>query len=241
MKAQISPYYLFLFTMAFIIFTIIGTLTHEYGHIWVAKYFGYKTTLSYGSMTYKPGESHPYYRVYKSIYSKYKHEIKNNLPFPEKEEYTKLLKKLKTERLLIATGGPAQTILTGLLGLLLLLLRKKSIKTKGLKFIDWLSVFLSLFWLREVFNPVVSVLSGLINGTGIFFGGDEANIAIYLGLPVGTVPIILGIFGLIISVFIVFKIIPERLRFTFIIAGFIGGLSGFMFWMKLLGPLVFHC
>ena len=36
----------------FIFFTVIGTLSHEYGHIAVAKYFGYETELHYGSMEF---------------------------------------------------------------------------------------------------------------------------------------------------------------------------------------------
>jgi hypothetical protein len=40
-------------SIAFIAFTIIGTISHELGHIAVAKYLGYNTVLHYGSMTYE--------------------------------------------------------------------------------------------------------------------------------------------------------------------------------------------
>ncbi len=40
----------FIFTITFMLFAVIGTLTHEYGHILAAKSFGYKTYLHYGSM-----------------------------------------------------------------------------------------------------------------------------------------------------------------------------------------------
>ncbi len=38
-------------------FTVVGTLSHEYGHIVVAKYLGYETKLHYGSMNYEDTSS----------------------------------------------------------------------------------------------------------------------------------------------------------------------------------------
>jgi len=238
MKMKIHSYYLLFFTATFIFFTIIGTLTHEYGHIIVAKYFGCETTLSYGSMTFNRSTR---YSDHESIYAENKYEIKNNLPFPEKDEFLRIRRMLRIERLLITVGGPFQTILTGLFGLFLLYIRRKSIKTVGLKFIDWLSVFLSLFLLREVFNLVNSISFGLLNGTGIYFGGDEVVISNYFDLPTGTISIVLGVIGLTISLFVIFNIIPIKLRLTFIISGLIGGISGFVLWMKILGPMVLPC
>lgn len=49
------------FTFAFIIFTVIGTLSHEMGHIVLAKILGYETTLHYASMIWE-GES-PYHLI----------------------------------------------------------------------------------------------------------------------------------------------------------------------------------
>ncbi|MDT0295702.1 hypothetical protein ACFQ3R_14905 [Mesonia ostreae] len=42
------------FIIVFILFTAIGALSHEFGHIAVAKYLDYETELSYGSMNYYP-------------------------------------------------------------------------------------------------------------------------------------------------------------------------------------------
>jgi hypothetical protein len=52
LRFEILPKFFFIIFLAFILFTIIGTLSHELGHIAVAKYFGYETTLDYGSMAY---------------------------------------------------------------------------------------------------------------------------------------------------------------------------------------------
>lgn len=41
-------------TIAFIIATVIGTLTHECGHYLVAKAFGYDATIHYGSTGWRP-------------------------------------------------------------------------------------------------------------------------------------------------------------------------------------------
>jgi len=46
--------WLLIFSLGFVFSTIIGTQTHELGHIAVAESLSYETTLSYGSMSYNP-------------------------------------------------------------------------------------------------------------------------------------------------------------------------------------------
>lgn len=232
MKITFDIKHLIILTFAFIVFTAIGTVTHEYGHILVAKYFRYETTLHYGSMNYSSALNE---RLVE-IYYQNKTAIENDKYFDQKNEYENEIKNLQSNGLWITIGGPLQTILTGLIGLTILFIRKSQIKAFGLKIIDWLAVFLSLFWLREVFNLVTSIGSELISPEGSYFGGDEKYISYGLNLWEGTIPIILGLFGLIISLFVIFKIIPNRLRLTFIVSGFIGGVVGFILWMDILGP-----
>ncbi len=222
-------------TIAFVAFTIIGALTHEYGHIAVAKYLGYETTLHYGSMNYDIEQKYP---ELVKIYSNHKSEVESGAPFERKEEYISGMERLQAERFWIRIGGPAQTLLTGLLGLTILCLRRRRIHTYGLEGVDWLAVFLSLFWLREVFNLFMSVSMELISPDGSYFGGDERYISYYLNLGEGTVSIILGLLGLFVSIFVIFKIIPLPLRFTFIGSGLLGGILGYILWIKILGPLV---
>lgn len=188
-------------TIAFVVFTAIGTVSHEYGHIIVAKYFGYETTLHYGSMSYD--------RIAEVTYS---------------------------DSFWITLGGPFQTILTGFVGLLIIYIRRIQIKEIGLKWVDWLAVFLSLFWLREVFNLLISLASELISPNGSYFGGDEVYISFGLDLWEGTVPIILGVIGIFVSAYVVFSIVPNRVRMTFILSGLLGGILGFILWMYILGP-----
>lgn len=229
-------------------FTAIGTVSHEYGHIVVAKYFGYETTLHYGSMNYYPKGylQDKDLEAYKTLTKEYwdtEYELWPDDVKVKFEEYQNTLEERywnekSNKALYVTIGGPLQTILTGIIGLFILFLRRKSIQTKGLKIIDWLAVFLGLFWLREIFNLANSFGSELISPDERWFGGDEYYISEDLNLWSGTIPIILGIMGLLISVYIVFKIVPKNLRLTFILSGLIGGISGFIIWMKIIGPMI---
>ena len=218
------------------LFTVIGTISHEYGHIIAAKIVGYETTLHYGSMSSKPkGKSELY-----SLYQTYKNEIDNNIDFSGKAQYLKLQKKSNRNSLLITFGGPLQTMLTGILGLVIIYIRKKKVAQNGFKLTDWLAVFLALFWLREVFNLIMGLVSGVLKGKGNYFGtrGDEVNLSKHLNLYEGTIPLLFGITGLFISLYVVFKIVPFTYRFTFITAGLVGGISGFILWFYYLGPIL---
>jgi hypothetical protein len=107
-----------------------------------------------------------------------------------------------------------------------------------MKILDWLYVFLSLFWLREVCNLTMSVSSALLNGKKNYFGGDERIIATVLEIPQGGIAIPLAIIGLLIALFVIFRIIPKEQRLVFISSGFLGGIAGFILWMRILGPIV---
>ncbi len=239
---------LLILTIVFILCTAIGTISHEYGHIAVAKYFGYETSLHYGSMNYYPkgylqdGDLEAYKKLTKEYwnteYKSWPADVKEKA-----EEYQNILEKRywnekSNNSLYVTIGGPLQTILTGIIGLIILFLRRKPIQIKGLKIIDWLAVFLGLFWLREIFNLVHSFGAEIISPNGSWFGGDEYNISIGLNLWSGTIPIFLGVIGLLISVYIVFNIVPKNLRLTFILSGLIGGISGFILWMNIIGPKI---
>ncbi len=211
------------------IFTIIGTISHEYGHIIVAKSYGYKTHLHYGSMGSNIKKD---YEELNEFHKKNKVLISSKDNSKEKTKFNNRLKQLNTKSFWIIVGGPAQTIFTGFLGLFILYFRRKN---KLFQLIDWLAVFLSLFWLREVFNLLTGVINGLFF-KGKYFGGDEYFLSEHLELPIGFVSIVLGVIGFSISVFVVFIKIPKHYRLTFIISGLIGGLSGFYLWYNIFGP-----
>jgi len=233
-KIKIYRDKLIILSLGFICFTIIGTLSHEYGHIFVAQKLGYTTQLHYGSMSWYGGDR----EETSNIYKEYKTEIKSQMDFPKRGEWEFLKSKNVEDTLKITFGGVLQTIITGTFGLLFLIFRYRRIEKYGLKFIDWLGVFLSLFWLREIFNLLTGIASEIISPNGSFFGGDEAKISSLLNLPAGTFSIILGTIGLAVSLFVVFKIVNKELQTTFIISGLLGGVSGFVLWMIILGPKI---
>lgn len=184
--------------IAFILLTVIGTLSHELGHYCMAKYYyGFHTQLSY------------------------------NYTFWDNET--------AQENFWITFWGPLQTMITGTLGFIFLV--RTAPAASYLSFKKWCLVFLSLFWMREPFDLLMWVAKRI--STGFFQNtNDEVKMGIYWGLPDGTLLILCGIIGLLITLFIIFKIIPPRERFTFIFSGSIGGAAGFIIWMMWLGPIL---
>ena len=234
-----------LIVLVFILFTIVGTLTHEVGHILIAKFLGYETELYYGSMNYfhkgynEDNDVKEYFKLAKAN----NNQIVKDLPFPEKERFKALELTLNAKypinnkhAFLITLGGPLQTLITCFLGLCILWYRKSTNK-KEFKTLDWLGVFLTLFILREVFNTIMALCSFVVFKTNKFYG-DEFDISRALEMNQWVVPIITAIIGILISGVIVFKVIPQKYRLSFIISGCIGSLLGFTLWFYFLGPML---
>ena len=133
MKIRISIKHFIFITLGFILFTIIGAIKHEYGHIIVAKNHGYETTLHYGSMTY---DNSDYKNKIVKIYNQNKTEIESGAEFKQKLEYEEGVKKLTNDILIVRIGGPLQTIITGIIGLIIIYWRRKKVKKHGLKLVD---------------------------------------------------------------------------------------------------------
>lgn len=186
------------FTLLFILFTIIGTLSHEMGHIFVAKLLGYTTELHFGFM--------------------------NTI-----EEYSSDL-----HAFLISSRGPIQTMATGTVGYLLL---KSSVKNKAaFSNKDYVWFFLSLFWLRQVFNLINHFLLSILSEEESFFGGDEFHLSIHLNLPSGFFSVLFGSIGIVICVHVFFFLVKRKNRVLLIGSGITGSLLGFWLWMYELGP-----
>lgn len=232
MKQHIKLIPLLLIISAYMLFTIFGTISHEFGHIAVAKYLGYDTKLHYASMNYNNPTLDEQLR---KSYLKHSDLAENDM---QSNELKAIQNKMNSDRLFILAGGPTQTIFVGTLGLLILFINRKRILTNGLKPFDWLFVFLALFWLREAFNLFVSLGSEIISPNGTYFNGDEKKIASILNLWDGTISVSLGVVGTLVFLYVLLFIIPKQLRTTFIVGSFIGGVLGFVTWMNFLGPIV---
>jgi hypothetical protein len=243
-RLQIHWTYFWWFVLGFFIATIVGTQTHELGHIAVAESLGYETKLNYGSMSY----NHQGFSrdedviVWRKLFKKYGDY--DNFTDAQKRASNLLFDKIKkkyptntTYSFYITLGGPAQTILTCFIGLFILAYRTNN-RQEYFKLLDWFAVFLSLFILREVFNTVMAGASYVIQGTS-YFSGDEFRISRYLGLNSWTIPILTAILGAIIASFVIFMIVPKKYRFSFIFAGFVGSITGYISWFYAVGPWLF--
>jgi hypothetical protein len=187
--------------VVFIVFTCIGTLTHEMGHIAIAKMLGYETHLGYGYMNYDKTNGH---------------NLKNGL--------------------FISIGGPLQTMLTGTIGLTLLFLRRKKFNLEqNLSWGQWALIFITLFWLRQSTNMIMSI-PGLLAGR--LLGGDEFRIAYLLRWPLSSISVVTGLIGLLVLATVILRFIPQKHRVTFMLAGLAGGVTGFWLWLIKLGPVL---
>lgn len=227
---------LFLFlAFTFIAFTIIGTLTHELGHYAASKYIGLQPTLHFQSVDSKLSENEIELDKILALYQK---EIDAKKDFPAKKRYEEIMKIEAKIDFIHSAAGPIQTMLTGTVGFILLLVyRNNFFASEKLNMRQWLLVFLSLFWLREVFNTSMAICLLMVTKEKEFYG-DEFILSKHLALPSFTLPIATALIGIIICYVVVFKFIPSSQRKIFISAGFVGGIIGFVLWMYIVGPIL---
>lgn len=198
---------LFNFLVAgFMLFTVIGTLTHEFAHWSVAEYYGHPAKISYGYISYLE---------------------------QEKEMPWTFVHSLNT-----IAAGPLQTMSTGSLGLLLLFLFEKHFRNEPkLLFWQWMLIFMALFWLRQTANFVMQLFNYFISGK-ISTRSDEVRLAIYLELPWLSISAITAFIGFVVLQIVLFRFVPKYSRFTFVVAGLVGGICGYVFWLETFGPIL---
>jgi membrane-associated protease RseP (regulator of RpoE activity) len=223
--------------LAFIGFSVIGTLSHELGHFVVAKYCGMDTViLHYASMSYRDEILHRESELYRSN----RKAIKDKIVFPDKVEYEQLRQDNAKRRFWISFGGPAQTMLTGTIGFVLLIFLGKNYKNDSkIHLKGWLLVFLSLFWLRQVANFAVGVTKVLItNFEWSQSRGDEFKLARHLNLPLFSISAITALMGLSVLSWILHYYIPKNQRLIFILGGLVGGVLGYLSWLVWFGKYI---
>ena len=227
---------LFLFlSLAFTIFTVIGTVSHEFGHYAVAKSLGYTASVSYGYTDWSDLKTKPFMD---SMYKKYAVASDVKSDFPEKEKFNTIQNKLDEDDYLITLGGPVQTMLTGTIGLFLLFNQRRKVNaTNKINLYQWFCIFLTMFWLRQLANAVTWVMGYFINGK-FSTNGDEIIIASSLNFPIGSIVFATAVIAFSILLFIIFKIVPLHKRITFILAGLFGGIFGYLFWLVWVGPIL---
>lgn len=224
----------FLLSAGFILFTIIGTLSHEFGHYAAGKMLGHKASIHYGYTNFESNEQEEIGKIYLLRQT----EIETEKDFSEKEKYDALIKTAANNQIKLLLGGPLQTMITRTLGLILILVYRRNFYLAAtLNVRQWLLIFISLFWLRQVANFAATWAIYLYTGKSDF-EGDEIRLANLLRWDFLSISLITGIIGLIVSCFVIFNFIPVTQRKTFIAAGFTGGITGFILWLYILGPIV---
>lgn len=222
-------------TITFIMMTIIGTLTHELGHYSVSKILGYEARINYQS-TYFWKDN--YRNFLNEIYKKYPNEIRNDLDFPNKDKYLTILNKEKSDHFWILLGGPLQTTITGSIGLwLLLIFRKRFIGINKVHLVAWITIFMSLFWLRQPTNLFMGLLKFISRGKPPQ-SGDEIRLANYLGLNIWSIEIITGLIGILVLAIII-RFLPKNVVLTFLVSGLSGGILGYYLWIIKYGQYIF--
>ena len=201
MTAKLIDQRLFLrLFVAFICATIVGTLSHEFGHYLVAQFLNVEATIHYKYTLSRPSNAFEY--------------------------------------ILITTGGPAQTLLTGTTGLILLFVNRNSFRPEIVLTIwQWLMIFISLFWLRPTANFALWIGSSLIP-CGKPFHGDELKLANYYQWPEWALIFLTALIGVLVLATIILKFIPQKHRLTFLIAGLTGGITGYFLWLELFGKYI---
>jgi hypothetical protein len=220
----------------FFAFTIIGTVSHESGHYIMARCFGFEAKINYASTSFHVNDKD--WTFFKETWTQYRSQIKSDKPFPEKDRYDKIVALYKRAGIWPLAGGPLQTMLTGTIGfILLMVLRKRFFTAERLSFGLWLVIFIALFWLRQTTNFFVDLSTFLIFG---FRGrhGDEFGLARYFHLPSWSILIVTALIGLVVLVAVIFKFVPKKQRLTFMASGIAGGVAGYVFWLVLIGKLI---
>ena len=225
-----------LLTFGFITFTVIGTISHESGHYAMARHFGFQADIHYSftnvHLDQKEGQ---FFRV---TWIRYKSQIKANKTFPEKERYDRIVNQYKRAGIWITFGGPLQTMLTGTIGLIMMIIFRRSfLSSERLSFWLWIIVFITLFWLRQTTNFIMAIFSSIVQGSIRSFG-DETYLAKYYNSPVWLISAITALIGVTILVVVIFKFIPVKQRLTFITAGLFGGVTGYIFWLVVFGKMI---
>lgn len=195
------PWLCLYLVLAFICFTIIGTLSHESGHFLAAEMLGYDAEMNYGTTFYEDGVD-------------------------------------ANDAWFITLCGPLQTMITGTIGFMLLLFyRRNFFSAQSLNFRQWLLIFFSLFWLREVFNFLFGMLSYAYRGK-FPVQGDEFELAASSGFHPLSFILPATCIACVVLAFVLFRFIPGGQRVTFLVSGLIGGPLGFYLWFGIVGPAV---
>ncbi len=203
-------------------FSIVGTVLHELGHAAMAKYLNVDFTIHHNSVKLSDELSKDYRLLMDSIRFYHSNDSVKKI----NQDNRNTISKYHYQSFLITLGGPMQTILTSILGIVVLVFRR--FKTYHFSIIDWLCVFLALFISREAFLLVYDMFI-LVIKHHLPHHGDEIKLARLMGIHPLSISAVLGVIGFYTCILVIHKFVPKSYLYEFIIGGCIGGLTGFYF------------
>lgn len=141
-----------------------------------------------------------------------------------------------TQLFLLAAGGPAVTYLCGLVGVCMGWLARRLRGDGSLGIFGWAGAMLALFWSRQVFNLGLALVRLARDGDP--GTSDEIELAQLAGLPTWSISAGSAAFGALVCGWVVFRLVPARIRGRFLVTGLLGSALGYVLWFHLLGPAV---
>jgi hypothetical protein len=157
--------------------------------------------------------------------------IKSNQFFKDRDKWDALVLRDRKDEAMIELSGLIFTFSLSMVGLLILLLRRKT-NPNRFRLVDWSAVFLSLFIVKEAVTSFQR----------IYFGRmlcDHAKLAEYFGMPVFLSEWILLIYSMLFSVLILLRFVPRNRLFLFVLAGILGGITAVILWLLFAGNMLF--
>lgn len=208
MKA-LQPLFIF---MAFALAAILGTLHHELGHYLVARAQGFDAQIHYGFTS-----------------------IDNSCALIAEAKMNGRSEQLFNCFMLNKAGGPAITILTGIIGIagLLVLRRHAVVDAYRPKHLLW--IILALFWSREVYMSSFCLFKYYVLGKSS--RGDEPQLLLYWGIPQWLGLGVLFVISFSLCAWVCFGLV-QRHRWQLFFYGIAGSLAGAALWFAWLGPLL---
>lgn len=197
----------------FFLFTIIGTLTHECGHVIAGALLGLKTSLSYA----------------------YTHCL-NCLELNHATTNAHELALYEHKMALFTLGGPLQTLFTSLVGVigLVLLSRKQLIDVYNTKHLFWIT--LSYFISRQVFNSVGVFYKYFVTHKWSY-RSDESHLFTYFNIPQFAGFFVMLLISSAILAWVTFGIVKQHST-QLIIWGLLGSMLGAAFWLLWAGHVL---
>lgn len=215
---------------------MVGIVVSNFSTYSTVRLLGYESTIGYAGVTTCTIISDD--TLYSNAYKKYEYEIDNGLSFPDKVKFDIIHTKINKRATIVYLAAPIVTIAIGTV--FFLALYKKYGKRKlanDLSLKDWIMVFLSLFWVRELLVFILYVKLYFANKTDSCFI-DEFLVLTINHLPLFPFLLLLGSISTFIIGSIIFVFLPKNNRLVFLVSGLVGSFLGFILWFLFLGPII---